>query len=143
MKPLTAFLLPWNFCICIFNFLSLWKEIKNFKNTIAVARIYEYFFSMYRWNRPIMLSYWMLGYILAMSSQDLIKSPSPNFIMLALWTQVTFKSKRMNDLIRKPRQLYHFLSRRLHFLAFFDRVRTLVSTFTVVIGGIFWQPTHP
>ena len=82
--------------ICIFNFLSLWKEIKNFKNTIAVARIYEYFFSIYRWNRPIILSYWMLGYILAMSSQDLIKSPSPNFIMLALWTQVTFKSKRMH-----------------------------------------------
>ena len=55
----------------------------------------------------------MLGYILAISSQDLIKSPSPNFIMLALWTQVTFKSKRMNYLVRKPHQLYHFMSKLL------------------------------
>ena len=113
MKPLLLSWLPWIFSICIFNFLPLWKEIKNFKNTIAVVRIYKYFFSIYRWNRPIILSYWMLGYILAISSQDLIKSPSPNFIMLALWTQVTFKGKKMNDLVRKPHHLYHFLNRLL------------------------------
>ena len=82
---------------CFLGFLAFAFSISYlYEKKLRILKIlsqYEYFFSIYRWNRPIILSYWMLGYILAISSQDLIKSPSPNFIMLALWTQVTFKSK--------------------------------------------------